>query len=301
MYRFSITLSFYLSLTTNCVYATEVTEMLSENQCPRSVQADPKYLVLHTVGYEEDWVIQNFTKSSANDGLGVSAHYYIPPAGDKILQFVDPKNTAYHAGISEWRGEAKSKKLSGLNHISIGIEAGCSGAFLVDGQAYYPYSFPAFTDACIDRTILIASQTMKAFGILPQNVVWHSDISPFTVTDGKVTFRKTDPGAAFPAKRLASEGVGVWPVEDRISDMAMPSSLEHLKQALLKIGYAFDPKDDMQSNFAIQAFIMHYAPQEVIWDNFRSQKDGLAWDGSISENIMIRAENLATGNLVEFN
>jgi N-acetyl-anhydromuramyl-L-alanine amidase AmpD len=291
---------FCLSAVSFQAHTSEIIDMPSENCCERSVAGAPKYLVMHTVGFGEDWVVPNFTKSTANGGLGVSSHYYITSSGDKTIRFVDPTKVAYHAGVSEWQGDAAKHGLKGLNHMSVGIEVGCAGTFLVKGDAYYPYSFPAYSEASIAKAIELSSATMKQFGILPQNVVWHSDISPFVVTDKGVAIRKSDPGAAFPGKLLASHDIGVWPVEDRISDEPLSYTMENLNAALLKIGFGFDPLDKMQSLYTAQAFIMHYAPQEVKWGYHAEQKDSLAWDGTITENIMIRAANLASGAMVEF-
>lgn len=301
MYRYAITFLIVLLALFCLNNFSKVIYLPSENHCPRWIEAPPKYLILHTVGFSEEWVLKNYLSSKGNGGYKVSAHYYIPSNGNKIIQLVDPKNTAYHAGVSDWQGDASKFGFKGLNQISIGVEIGSDGTFLINGEDHYPYVFEKYTDEAIEKAIGICLRLMKKFDIKPENVLWHSDVSPFKLDENGVSVKKTDPGANFPAKLFASYGVGVWPVEHKISDFDKPCTMENLKSALLKIGYCFDPNDERQSMITAQAFIMHYAPDEIKWEDFKNQKDGLAWNGIISERIMILATNLAEGHIVKFN
>jgi len=78
-------------------------------------------LILHCVGLPDEWVFQNYVLPSNEGGLGVSAHYYLPQSG-KIHRLVSEENSAFRAGVSEWRSLAEKNNLKGLNDISIGIE-----------------------------------------------------------------------------------------------------------------------------------------------------------------------------------
>ena len=71
----------------------------------------------------------------------------------------------------------------------------------------------------------------------------HSDVAPT---------RKQDPGAAFPWKRLAAEGVGVW--TDRFVQSGDPDA-----KLLAEIGY-----DVTRPEAALLAFQRHYYPEAVL-------------------------------------
>jgi N-acetyl-anhydromuramyl-L-alanine amidase AmpD len=280
-------------LSSTIALASDITDFPSENCALRNPAVKLDHLVIHCVGMTEEWVLQNFSQSSDHGGMGVSANYYIPPAGDKTYRMVSDDKTSYHAGISEWHGRAVEQGLKGLNHMSLGIEVGCKNYGHVDGQTYFPYSFQPYSDSAIQRGITLSQRIVKEFGIQPENVVWHSDISPWRTDNTGVILGKTDPGATFPGKQFAEIGIGVWPEEDRVQDSQLKLDRDSLKLHLLKIGFSFDPKDELQSNYAVQAFIMHYVPNAIIWDKYASQTLGPLWDGNVTEDMMIRAENLA--------
>jgi len=106
--------------------------------------------------------------------LRVSAHCVIERSG-KILQFVSFLDRAWHAGVSEWRGE------TACNDFSIGIELeGC------DDEAYDERQYRSLA-------ALIAALRARYPGIAGDALAGHSDIAPG---------RKTDPGTAFDWARL---------------------------------------------------------------------------------------------------
>lgn len=296
MKRFLIFSIVALISATTSVSSSELIECPSENFRTRPQNVQTEYLILHCVGMSEDWVLQNYTKSTTNGGLGVSANYYIPPKGDKAFQLVNPKDTAFHAGVSEWAGKAASHGLKGLNDLSIGIEIGCQEYGHIDSKTYFPYSFKPYTEEALERGIGLSKEVIKVFNIKPEDVLWHSDISPFRRGNkGEVILGKTDPGPSFPAKRFAQNGIGVWPLEDRIGDEPLGLNVKNLCELLLKIGFSFNPADELEAKYAVQAFLMHYLPQEIKWEQYVKQIDGPAWDGHISEDMIIRAQNLAAG------
>jgi N-acetyl-anhydromuramyl-L-alanine amidase AmpD len=291
-------------LSSTTAMASDITEYPSENCVVRTQGMSADHLVLHCVGMTEDWVLTNFSKSGANGGLGVSSNYYIPPKGDKTYRFVPDSHTAYHAGVSEWHGRAAKAGLKGLNQISLGIEVGCENYGHFEGNTYFPYSFRPYSPDAIQRGLELSTTLLKTHGIKPENVVWHSDISPFRMNGENVILGKTDPGATFPGKYFAEHGVGVWPEEDRIQDAQLSMDLDGLLANLEKIGFCFDRKDKLQTSFAVQAFIMHYVPGAIKWDEFAKLEQGNGnepapvWDGTITEDIAIRAANLAAGSFL---
>ena len=103
-----------------------------------------------------------------NPASGVSAHYLIMENGE-IVQFVDEKDTAWHAGKSFWKGKRN------INPNSIGIElAGYAG------KAYAESQYRSLHQ--------LLKPMLVHYRLSPSDVVGHSDISPG---------RKQDPGSAF--------------------------------------------------------------------------------------------------------
>lgn len=102
-------------------------------------------------------------------GVRVSAHLFIDRAGE-LVQFVNLKNRAWHAGISSFNG------IENCNDYSIGIE--------LEGT-----DESAFTDAQYQCLKAVTLQIMKTYPkIIKERICGHSDIAPG---------RKTDPGIAF--------------------------------------------------------------------------------------------------------
>ena len=99
----------------------------------------------------------------------VSSHYLIGRDG-RIMNLVDEKNRAWHAGISHWKG------IDNLNDISIGIELENPGHKF----GYIPYSKKQ-----MESLIFLCKKINKKYQIHPEWVLGHSDITPK---------RKKDPG-----------------------------------------------------------------------------------------------------------
>jgi AmpD protein len=106
--------------------------------------------------------------------MQVSAHCLIERDGN-IVQFVSFLDRAWHAGVSEWRGEPA------CNDYSVGIEL--EGR---DDEAYEPAQY-----ASLAR--LVEALRASYPGIDAEALAGHSDIAPG---------RKTDPGPAFDWTRL---------------------------------------------------------------------------------------------------
>jgi N-acetylmuramoyl-L-alanine amidase len=112
----------------------------------------------------------------------VSAHYLIDGDGT-VLSLVDEAARAWHAGAGEWRG------VGDLNSRSIGIELANTGS--------EPFAEPQM--AALEQLL---AGVMQRHGLRPEAVIGHSDMAPD---------RKGDPGARFDWRRLALQGLSVWP------------------------------------------------------------------------------------------
>ena len=165
----------------------------------------------------------------------VSSHYVVGLDGE-VVQLVPEDRRARHAGVSFWRGETD------VNSASVGIEIVNAGPGTARGQPAYPEAqVAAVRDLC--RGI------MERHAIT--DVVGHSDVAPT---------RKVDPGAAFPWRRLADEGIGLW--TDRFeSGDATDADL------LASIGY-----DVSDPAAALRAFRLHFYPEAILAGGTRTHE-----------------------------
>ncbi len=119
-----------------------------------------------------------------NPQAEVSAHYVIARDG-AVTQLVPEDLRAWHAGRGQWGG------CTDLNSASIGIE--------LDNDGVSPFAAPLMTAL---ETLLPA--IMARWSIGPAQVIGHSDLAPG---------RKIDPGPRFDWRRLARQGLAIWPSE----------------------------------------------------------------------------------------
>ncbi len=164
----------------------------------------------------------------------VSAHYILDLDGS-LIKCVDESKRAWHAGLGSWREFQED-----LNSGSIGIEL----SSLSLGQTPY-------TEAQINKLIPFCQKLMRKYKIKPQNVIAHSDLAPT---------RKADPGIAFPWKRLAKEGIGLW-YQPRNAEKMQENSVAKL---LNIIGYKTVSQEETIA--AAYAFRRHFLPEEVAVD-----------------------------------
>ncbi len=174
----------------------------------------------------------------------VSAHYFIFEDG-RVVQMVDETRRAWHAGVSFWAGETD------INTRSIGIEIANAGP---DSAA------PEFPEAQIDAAIELCRAILARHPIPAHRVLAHSDVAPE---------RKQDPGPFFPWRRLAAEGVGLWPVPgapssplrgDSLAVGAYGPAVRELQSALAALGYraAATGVFDWQTELVVTAFQRHF-------------------------------------------
>ena len=115
---------------------------------------------------------------------GVSAHWLVADDG-QVVRMVDESRRAWHAGKSFWRG------ISDVNSASIGIEIVNPG---------HEFGYRPFARQQMDSVEALVAAAVQRFGIIPANVVGHSDIAPA---------RKQDPGELFDWDRLARAGLAM--------------------------------------------------------------------------------------------
>lgn len=193
----------------------------------RASGAYPKYLIIHSIGLPLDTALTLLTTAP----LEVSVHYLITPDGT-IFSMVPEEKRAWHAGKSMWQGE------SDINSFSIGIEL----AWSLEREAD-PEDLPGpFPEAQMSALISLAKSIQARWNVLPENILAHSDVSPA---------RKRDPGEQFDWKRMADEGLGVFPVRP----YPFPPDGD-ISAKLQRIGY-----DVTDLPAALVAFQRHYRPR----------------------------------------
>ena len=155
----------------------------SPNCGPRPAACEAEVLVIHNISlppgeYGGDCIERLFTNCLDWDehpffeeirGAQVSAHLLIRRCGE-VVQFVDLRQRAWHAGQSCFEGRGN------CNDFSIGIEL--EGT---DDEAYTERQYEVLTAV---SSVLLTHYR----GMSKNRIVGHSDIAPG---------RKTDPGPAF--------------------------------------------------------------------------------------------------------
>lgn len=121
----------------------------------------------------------------------VSAHYLISEQGT-VLPLVPEDLRAWHAGAGAWGG------VTDINSRSIGIEMANTGN-------------TPFSAAQMDALEALMRGIMARWRIPPERVIGHSDMAPG---------RKIDPGPRFDWRRLARQGLSVWPATDAAAQTA---------------------------------------------------------------------------------
>ena len=173
----------------------------------------------------------------------VSAHYLIDTDGT-ALSLVDERNRAWHAGAGEWGGRGD------VNSRSIGIELANPG----------DRPFPEAQMHSLER-LLSAINTRHA--LPPQAVIGHSDMAPD---------RKRDPGPRFDWRRLALQGLSVWPTSTS-TPTSTPAPPGDFFADLARFGYPPAAPD-----VALHAFRLRFRPwaKGPLDDHDRALAAGLA-------------------------
>jgi N-acetylmuramoyl-L-alanine amidase len=201
------------------------------------------------------FVVLHYTNASLERSLQllthgeVSSHYLIgDDKGATIYKLMDEQYRAWHAGESEWQGR------TWLNSSSIGIEIVNPGfKDTPTGRVWYPYS-----EDQVQSLIFLLKDISTRYNIHPRAIIGHSDIAPM---------RKLDPGPLFPWKRLAAEGIGVWPNEQAVARqqaqfVAQLPSISWFQGQLAKLGYDTPQTGelDVATRHVLAAFQLHFRP-----------------------------------------
>ncbi len=189
-------------------------------------------LVLHYTGMSDG---PTALARMCDPATEVSAHYMVEEDGGVHL-LVPEKRRAWHAGRSRWRGDED------LNSRSIGIE-------IVNGG--HDHGLPPFPDRQIEVVIELCRAILERWPIPQTRIVGHSDIAPE---------RKEDPGERFPWRRLAAEGIGLWP--SMTGSSGSIESEAELHKALGRIGYQ-PPQTAEELAAVIRAFQRRWRPGDV--------------------------------------
>ena len=170
----------------------------------------------------------------------VGVHYVVTDEPKpRVIRMVPENLAAYHAGKSAWG------KLTNLNQNSIGIEV-----VNYDGNVY-PYS-----EAQAEVLFALCDEIIRRHDIKPWNVLAHSDIA---------VGRKVDPGLKFPWAKLASLGIGAWPLPNEVAEnMSKKCKLApgHVRGLLTAYGYVLEP-GDAGLKLGLEAFQRHFRPAKV--------------------------------------
>ena len=154
----------------------------------------------------------------------VSAHYVISETGT-LWQLVNEVNRAWHAGVGAWGGS------DDVNSHSIGIEIANTG--------YQPFPEPQMR---VLEDLLRG--IMTRWSIPAHRVIGHSDMA---------IGRKIDPGRRFDWRRLARQGLAIWP--EGADQCPVDPATFHENARIF--GYRWN---DGQEDALLQAFRQRFAP-----------------------------------------
>lgn len=184
----------------------------SPNHGPRRGGVLPDMIVLHYTAMESaEAALERLCDPEAE----VSAHYLIAEDG-RVWQMVEEAQRAWHAGAGQW-GD-----VTDVNSRSVGIE--------LANTSLHPFPEPQMAAL---ETLLPG--IMARWRVPPARVIAHSDMAPA---------RKSDPGPKFDWRRLAVQGLSIWPEP-------APDPAEHDFDALAAVfGYIPDtPQADRLKAF----------------------------------------------------
>lgn len=162
-----------------------------------------------------------------NPANEVSAHYLIAEDGE-VLSLVPEAMRAWHAGAGRWGA------VTDVNSRSIGIELANTG--------FAPFAAPQM-DALTDLLEGINAR----WDIQPERVIGHSDMAPG---------RKIDPGVRFDWRRLALEGLSVWPSPD-----VCPHKVDDARFAALMASFGYTATNDAE--LLLNSFRMRFRPRHT--------------------------------------
>lgn len=163
----------------------------------------------------------------------VSAHYLIAEDGE-VLSLVPEAMRAWHAGAGQWGATLD------VNSHSIGIELSNTGL-----APFAAVQMDALTD--------LLKGISARWAVRPERVIGHSDMAPG---------RKIDPGLRFDWRRLAREGLSVWP---QAQELRLDVDAAHFAAAMAAFGYtATDDPELMLATFRLRFRPRHTGPLDPV-------------------------------------
>lgn len=180
----------------------------------------------------------------------VSSHYVVDEDGT-IHALVGENKRAFHAGVSNWKGEAD------INARSIGIEIVNPG---------HEWGYRKFPTEQIAMVIALIKDIRTRHDVPAARVLGHSDVAPQ---------RKEDPGELFPWGKLAAEGVAIGRYA---GDEDASISYEDALSMLRAIGY--DAPDKAHAA-ALVAFQRRFCPKALAQGFSPLTKAALKWAVSV--------------------
>ena len=147
----------------------EIIQKKSPNFDERPKGTKINSIIIHYTGMK---TFEEAYKKLCDKSSKVSSHYLIGRDG-RIINLVDEKYRAWHAGVSRWKG------IDNLNNNSIGIELENPG---------HEFGYIPFSKKQMDVLISLCKELKNKYDIKEDWVLGHSDISPD---------RKLDPGEKF--------------------------------------------------------------------------------------------------------
>ena len=184
---------------------------------PNFDERRPNLVIIH---HTSDDTVDEALRTLTAPERKVSSHYLISRNGE-ILQLVDERARAWHAGKSWWGG------ITDINSVSLGIE--------LDNNGGEP-----FAEAQIDALLGLLEGIRQRYPIPSANFIGHADVAPT---------RKDDPSALFPWQKLAARGFGLW------CDEPLAPAPEGFDLALALTAIGYDPATPEASR---QAFRLHF-------------------------------------------
>ncbi len=188
---------------------------------PNFDERRPNWIIIHHTSNDN---VDDALRTLTDPARAVSAHYLIARDG-KIIQLVDERRRAWHAGASYWGGG------SDINSASIGIELDNNGA-------------EPFPETQIAALLTLLRDLSARYEIPATNYLGHADVAPR---------RKTDPSRYFPWQRLAEHGYGLW-CRETVPELPLAFDT---RLALAALGY-----DVADMEAAILAFKLHFVQED---------------------------------------
>ena len=215
-----------------------------------------KFIVIHYTWLKNH---EEAIKYLCDKNKKVSTHYLISQSGD-IYYLVNESKRAWHAGISYWNS------YKDINSLSIGIE--------LDYSHYETNN--TYNEKMLFSLKQLIRSILKKYKLKSQNILGHSDISPY---------RKKDPGKNFPWDDLVINKLAYYPKlklnskMDATNEWFKFNNLRTKKKVTLFmlsfIGY--DTENCIQNRYKFKKLISKYQTR-FLQKNISGKMDNITYD-----------------------